>query len=132
MADFETVKSYLLDVNLTILEEDSDEQLLVVQDEENGIQHLVVDCQTPTVVLEQLILRLPNTEPNLYKRLLQMNRTLVHGAFALDDSGEMVLWRDTLQLTSLDPNELEASLDALTLALAEYGSELIDYAHTNA
>ena len=132
MADFETVKSYLLDVNLTILEEDSDEQLLVVQDEENGIQHLVVDCQTPTVVLEQLILRLPNTEPNLYKRLLQMNRTLVHGAFALDDSGEMVLWRDTLQLASLDPNELEASLDALTLALAEYGSELIDYAHTNA
>ncbi|MDZ7705410.1 MAG: YbjN domain-containing protein [Trueperaceae bacterium] len=132
MADFETVKSYLLDVNLTILEENDDEQLVVVQNEENGIQHLVVDCQDPTVVLEQLILRLPNADPGLYKRLLQMNRTLVHGAFALDDSGEMVLWRDTLQLANLDPNEIEASLDALTLALAEHGSELLDYAHANA
>lgn len=132
MADFETVKSYLLDFNLTLLEENSDEKLMVVQDEENGIQHLMVDCQDPTVVLEQLILRLPDPDPGLYKRLLQMNRTLVHGAFVLDDSGAMVLWRDTLQLANLDPNELEASLDALTLALAEYGSELLEHAHANA
>ncbi len=128
MPDFDTIKSHLLDFNLTIVEENSAEQLLVVQNEENGIQSLVIDCEDPIVVLEQLILRLPNPDPGLYKRLLQMNRNLVHGAFVLDESGEMVLFRDTLQLATLDPNELEASLDALSLALAEYSSELLDYA----
>jgi hypothetical protein len=34
-----------------------------------------------------------------------------------------------LQLANLDQNELEGSIDALSLALAENGPELIEYSH---
>ncbi len=127
MADFEKVKEYLLEMGFTIDQEDAGEELVVVNDEERGVNHLVVDCEDPILILEQVILALPNATAETYKRLLQINRSLVHGAFVLDDSGETLLFRDTLQLQNLDHNELEGSIDALSLALAEFGSELLDF-----
>jgi len=127
MADFEKVKEYLLEMGFTIDQEDGKEELVVVNDEERGVNHLVVDCEDPILILEQVILALPNATAETYKRLLQINRSLVHGAFVLDDSGETLLFRDTLQLANLDHNELESSIDALSLALAEFGSELLAF-----
>ena len=63
----------------------------------------------------------------MYRRLLQMNRTLVHGAFAIDEDGKIVLFRDTLQLENLDHNEVEGTIEALSLALAEHAAELISF-----
>ena len=124
---FEMVKQYLLDMELPIVSEDPDDALVVIDDEENGIKNLVIDCEDPILVLEQLIMKTPKNPGDLYKRLLQMNRNLVHGAFVLDEEGESVLFRDTLQLDTLDRNELEASIHSLSLALAEYSSELLEY-----
>ena len=56
-----------------------------------------------------------------------MNRSLVHGAFVLDDAAKYVFFRDTLQLENLDLNELEGTIQALSLALAENGAELLGY-----
>ena len=50
------------------------------------------------------------------------------GAFVLDESGQRVLFRDTLQLGTLDSNELEASINALSLALAENLETFLEYA----
>jgi hypothetical protein len=122
------VKSYLSDLDLKITEENEAEELVVVDDEENGIRNLVIDCEDPIVILEQYILDVPPGPGDLFQRLLQINRTLVHGAFVLDEEGKRVLFRDTLQLENLDLNELEASIGALSLALAENGSELLEYA----
>ena len=47
------------------------------------------------------------------------------GAFVLDETAERIFYRDTLQLANLDLNELEGSVRALSLALAEYGDELL-------
>jgi hypothetical protein len=127
MADFEKVKEYLLEMGFTINQDDAKEALVVVNDEERGVNHLVVDCEDPILILEQVILALPNANAETYKRLLQINRSLVHGAFVLDDSGKTLLFRDTLQLANLDQNELEGSIDALSLALAEFGSELLAF-----
>ena len=127
MADFEKVKQHLLEMGFAIDQENADEELVVVTDEERGVNHLVVDCEDPILILEQVILPLPNATLETYKRLLQINRSLVHGAFVLDDTGETLLFRDTLQLANLDPNELEGSIDALSLALAEFGGELLAF-----
>lgn len=124
---FELVKSYLLDLDLKIAREDAAEELVVVDDEDNGISNLVIDCEEPIVILEQLIMEVPAEAGDLHRRLLQMNRTLVHGAFVLDEDGKRVIFRDTLQLENLDPNELEGSIEALSLALAEHGDELLSY-----
>ena len=125
---FELIKSYLLDLELRVTHEDEAEELVVVTDEDAGIINLVIDCEAPIVILEQLIMDVPKNPGDLYRRLLQMNRTLVHGAFVLDESGR-VLFRDTLQLENLDLNELEGSIRALSLGLAEHADELLQFAH---
>ena len=126
--NLDLIKSYVLDMDLNITEENEPEELVVVEDEENGIQNLVIDCEPPLVVLEQMIMKVPTDNSQFFKRLLQMNREMVHGAFVLDEDGKKVLYRDTLQLENLDFNELEASVHSLSLALAENGVELLEYA----
>ena len=123
----DTVKGYLLELDLTIVSEDEADELVVVDDEDNGIKRMVIDCEPPIVILEQLIGEVPAEPGDLFARLLQMNNTLVHGAFVLDDEGRRILYRDTLQLANLDANELHGSIQSLSLALAEYGAELLTY-----
>ncbi len=127
---FEMVKEYLREMEIAIVSEDPEEEMVVVDDEDNGIKNLVIDCESPILVLEQIIMKVKPEAvgKGFFKRLLQMNRELVHGAFVLDESGETVLFRDTLQLDNLDRNELEGSIHALGLALSEYGGELLGFA----
>jgi hypothetical protein len=123
---FSLVKEYLQDMNMAIVSEDEAEELVIVDDEDNGIKNLIIDCESPIVVLEQVITAVPQNRETLYRRLLQLNRQLVHGAFVLDEEERFVLFRDTLQLENLDRNELEGSIHALSLALSEHGPELLD------
>ena len=124
---FNQIKEYLRDMEIDIVSEDLKEELVVVENEENGIKNLVIDCEEPILVLEQVIMKVPSEPGSLFQRLLQMNLCLVHGAFVLDDESEVILFRDTLQLENLDRNELEGSIHALSLALSEYGPELLEY-----
>ncbi|HQU74796.1 MAG: YbjN domain-containing protein [Calditrichaeota bacterium] len=124
---FQLVKDYLTDLDLKIVSEDAAEELVVVEDVENGIQNMFVDCEAPILVIEQMIMDVPAQPRDLFKRLLQINRTLVHGAFVIDDEGKRIIFRDTLQLENLDLNELEASIQALSFGLAENGEELLSY-----
>jgi hypothetical protein len=55
------------------------------------------------------------------------NRDIVHGAFVLDEEGKRVIFRDTLQVESLDLNELEGTLNSLSLLLSEYSDEIIKF-----
>jgi len=128
MSDFDKVKSFIMDMGFSISHEDSKEELIVIDDEERAIKNLVIDCEVPTLILEQVITPMPEGSSDFCKRLLQMNRTLVHGAFVLNEEGTTLLFRDTLQLENLDRNELEGSIDALSLAMAEYGGELVSFA----
>ena len=125
---FNLMKQYLFDMGMPIVSENVDAELVVVDYEENGIKNLIIDCEDPILILEQIIMVVPQEPADLLERLLQMNRNLVHGAFVLDESAELILFRDTLQLENLDRNELEASILSLSLALAEYSRELLDYA----
>ena len=128
---FDKVREYLTTLDLDIIHEDADEQLVVVCDENRGISSLIVDCEEELLVVEHVIFPVPSDRTGTYKRLLQINRELVHGAFALDAEGRHVLFRDTLQLANLDLNELDATINALALALASYAGELIDFARAD-
>ena len=128
MTDFETVKDFILDMGFAISHEDPKEELVVINDDERGIKNFVIDCEAPILILEQVIIPMPEGSSDFCRRLLQINRTLVHGAFVLDEEGTTLLFRDTLQLENLDRNELEGSIDALSLALAEYADELVTFA----
>ncbi len=124
---FEKVKSLLLDLGYAITQEDEGQELFIVDDEDSGINNLIVDCEDPLLVLEQVIMPIPQEPENLFRRLLQMNRLLVHGAFVVDEETQTILFRDTLRIENLDSNELEGSIEALSLALAENAGELLSY-----
>ncbi len=122
------VRDYVLELGLAIESEIPEEEILIVNDEERAISHLVIDCEDTILVLEQLIVQLPSTvDSSVYKRLLQINRTLIFGAFVLNEAGNTLVYRNTLALENLDLNELEGTLNALTLALAENGKELLTF-----
>ena len=124
---FQKVKDYLQRLGYSITSEDESEELVMIDDEENGIKNLIVDCEDPILILEQIIMDVPSKTDEFFKRLLQMNRTLVHGAFVLDEECSKILFRDTLQLANLDVNEIEGSIRALGLALAENADELLKF-----
>ena len=125
--NLQKVKDYLDELELSISSEDEAEEMVVIDNEDKGLKNLIIDCEDPILVLEQVIMDVPQNTEGFYKRLLQMNRTLVHGAFVLDEEGAKVIFRDTLQLENLDKNELEGSITALSIALAEYAGELIEF-----
>ena len=123
------VKAFLQDLDLVIEEEHEAETLFVVNDEDRGIHNLIVDCEDPILILEQVIMPVPSGGADVYRRLLEINRTLIHGAFAIDEETNTILFRDTLRVDTLDRGEIEGTINALGLALAENGQELISFSH---
>lgn len=129
---FDKVKDYLLELNYEITFEDASEGVLRITNQEKGLFEMILDCEGEILVMEQHIFDIDDSKDYAYKRLLQMNRELVHGAFVLTAEGNKVLFRDTLQLANLDLNELEASLNSLALALIENTDEILEFAATTA
>ncbi len=124
---FNKVKDYLLNLEFNIVQEDIAEELFVVENPDGGIANLIIDCEDPILIIEGLLFEITGENPEIYKSLLKKNREIVHGAFVLDESGEKVIFRDTLQLENLDQNELEATLNSLELLLSEFSEEIISY-----
>jgi hypothetical protein len=132
MVDFDTVKRFVQELHLAIIDEDPTEGIVVVEDEERGIKHLVLDYEDPLLIFEQRILDVPTPPGEIFRRLLQMNRTLVHGAFVLDEAGTSILLHDTLALAHLDVTEVQGTINAFSLALAEHARELIAFSRHGA
>ena len=128
-AYFEKIKNYLIDLNLNITFEDEKDGVFIINDEEQGLNNLVIGCAEPLVILEQYLFDINPKNMEGLKFLLEKNREIVHGAFALDENGTKVLFRDTLQIENLDFNELEASINSLSLLLSEHYNELIKLSH---
>lgn len=124
---FNRVKNYLLDLDYNITYESEEEEVFVVEKSEAGIQNLVLAIADPILIMEQYLFEIQEGKPEVYRELLIKNRDIVHGAFALDESGKKVVFRDTLQLENLDQNEIEGSVNSLELLLSEYSDELIQF-----
>ena len=125
---FEIVKNYILERGFQIDKEIPEEEIVIIHDEERGVRNLVIDCEEDVLVVEQLIIPLQaEAGSQVYRRILQMNRELVYGGFALNETGDKLVFRNTLALENLDLNELESTINALSLGLAENGDELLSF-----
>jgi hypothetical protein len=127
MSYFENVKELVLTLEYDIVHEEVETGILIINKESRGICEMILDCEDDVLIMEQIIFPVLEDNPEHYKKLLQMNRSLVHGAFVLTSTPDLniIAFRDTLQLENLDQNELEASLNALTFALVENMDELL-------
>jgi hypothetical protein len=128
---FLKINEYLLELGFEIRHADAQENILVVDKPELGIRNLVIGCGDPLLILEQYLLELPAPSLEIYRQLLQKNRDIIHGAFALDDTGRRLIFRDTLQIDTLDLPELEACVNSLGLLLSEFADELIQFSKSS-
>jgi len=127
MSYFDKIKEYLSELEISILKEDREKEIFIVESLDDGITNLMIGIADPIVIVEQYLFDLHDKNGDIAKQLLIKNREMVHGAFVLDNDGKRVIFRDTLQVENLDLNELEATLSSLSLLLSEYTDEIIEF-----
>lgn len=128
MGNYNTkIKNYLMELDFNIVFEDLKDGVLMISKETEGIKNLILGIAPPILIMEQHIFNIKNRNEEVFKQLLQKNRDIIHGAFVLDETGQKVIFRDTLQIENLDLNELEASLNSLSLLLSEYSEQIINF-----
>ena len=121
------IKDFLMQLDFNITYENDQDGILMVSKESEGIKNLILGIAPPILIMEQFIFNIKNKNEEVFKKLLQKNRDIIHGAFVLDEAGQKVIFRDTLQIENLDLNELEASLNSLSLLLSEYSEQIINF-----
>lgn len=123
---FKKVKDFVLELGYGLLYENTSDNLLVIDNEEIGVKNMVIGVATPIVIIEQYLFDVTD-DPEVFKQLLIKNRDIVHGAFVLDEKGEKVIFRNTLQAETLDLKELEGTINSLGLLLSEYSNEILSF-----
>jgi hypothetical protein len=122
MTTRDDIRSFLDRLNLPV-ESVADDMWLVRTNE--GAE-VVVHYAPPVVVVRVRVMPLPKDAGragDLTRRLLEYNaRDLVHGSYGIE--GDHVVLTDALELTDLDYEEFQASLDSLMLALASHMATL--------
>ena len=120
MATHEDVEHYLIQMGHP--HETIADNMWVVRDTAN----IVISYASPLVIFRTKLMDLPQHHREaFFRRLLELNASeMVHGAYGLEDDSIVLI--DTLQSEHLDLNELQATLDALLLAIAQ------DYQKLNA
>jgi hypothetical protein len=119
------IPSYLVDLGLSF--EEIGENTWLINDEEKGPRGLILMVSEPVLILRVKVMELPEERrEELFERLLRLNaEDLLHGAYALENDSVILI--DTLELTSLDLEELRASMEAIGLALVEHYKTLSPY-----
>lgn len=123
---FKKVRDFVLELEYEILYESDVDHLLVIENENMGVKNMVIGVATPILIIEQYLFD-AKEDGNIYKQLLIKNRDIVHGAFVLDEKGEKVIYRNTLQVETLDLKELESTINALGLLLSEFAHEIVRF-----
>ncbi len=125
MAIKEKVEGFLVDLGLSYNEQG--ENIWIVYGEEKGLENFIVMVEYPLLVVRVNVMRVPDTDRcAFFEELLKLNATdLFHGSYGLD--GDNVILIDTLEVETLDIEELQASIDAMGLALVQHYELLSRY-----
>ena len=123
------IEQYLIDLKYNYKEVKPNFWLL--DDEKHGLGGLAVIHADPIVIVRVQLMDTPilNRE-HFFAKLLELNATdMIRGAYGLE--GEKVVITDTLVYETLDYAEFRASLDAISLALAQHFPILSVYRDTH-
>ena len=122
MVTREDLESYLIRMDAEF--EEVDDGMFLVRPENGGA--IVVHHSDPVLVVRMKVMDLPATSDGLgtlYETLLRLNVTdVIHGAYGLEER-ELII-SDTLQLATLDFEELRASLDSVQMAASSHLSRI--------
>ena len=101
-----------------------------MSDEDRGVNHLIVDCEDPILIIEQAnYAHSQHPWRSVQKVARNESHTSFTGRLPWTMKPARFFFRDTLRLDTLDRSELEGSITALELALADNAAELLEYSH---
>ena len=125
MADPAKIESYLFSLSLTY--EEVGDQTWVIDDDEKGLENVLVILADPVVIIRVKVMAIPGRQrEQFFEQLLRLNQSdMIHGAYALE--GDDVILLNTLVGETLDIEEFQATLDAIGLALAQHYQTLAKY-----
>lgn len=125
--NFKRVETFITKLGYSISYQNEKEGIFCIENESDGIKNLIIGVAPPILILEQYLFTLKSDDKEILKSLLKKNRDIIHGAFVLDEEGKKVIFRYTMQIETLDINELEGALNSLGLLLGEYYEEIIEF-----
>lgn len=107
----------------TLRFQDLGDGLFIVRDEASGLRNLAIKVQDDVVVFQLRVLAAPiagsTGREALFEKLLRLNGAgLLHACFTLQDDG--IYLQAALPLANLDPNELQAVLDDMGMAVSQH------------
>lgn len=125
MGNKEKIEGYLIDLKLSY--EELGANAWLIDDAEKGLNQIVVILEEPLVIVRCKVMDLPASgREAFYEELLRLNaQDLLHGAYAIE--GKDIILVDTLEVDNLDREEIEATLDAMGLALTQHYRLLSKY-----
>lgn len=117
------IESFLHTLGLAF--EEIDSETWIINDEEHGVQNVIVVHEEPVIIFRLKVTDLPPGDHRaLYEELLRLNGTdLLHGAYALE--GNTVILLNTLLSETIDIEEFQATLDSISLSAAEHYERLL-------
>ncbi|TFH05552.1 MAG: hypothetical protein E4H09_01835 [Spirochaetales bacterium] len=116
-------------MNLDLSYEEVGENMWLISDEENGLATVIVYAEDELVTLRAKVMEVPKERrEEFFEDLLRLNAGMVHGAYAIEE--DSVILVDSLELPTMDLEELQASLDSTGLALAQHLPRLAKYRNT--
>ncbi|MDH3222347.1 MAG: YbjN domain-containing protein [Gemmatimonadota bacterium] len=127
MVTREDLESFLIRMDMDF--EEVDDGMFLVRTDDGG-PSIVVHHSDPLLLVRLKVMNLPEHSENLgelYETLLRLNATdVIHGAYGIEE-GELIL-SDTMQLGSLDFDELRASLESVQMAASSHAARIRDLA----
>lgn len=124
---FRKIEDYILKLGYSISYQNEKDGIFCIENESDGIKNLIIGVAPPILIIEQYLFTLKTDNAEVLKSLLIKNRDIIHGAFVLDETGQKVIFRYTMQIESLDMNEFEGALNSLGLLLSEYYQQIIEF-----
>ena len=124
---FQKIELFISKLGYSVSYRNEQEGIFMIESELDGIKNLIIGVAPPILIMEQYIFTLNRDDTDVLKSLLQKNRDIIHGAFALDEEGKKVIFRYTVQIENLGINEFEGALNSLGLLLSEYYEQIIEF-----
>lgn len=122
-----TIEQFATKLNCRIIYKNAQNGILKIDNESDGIHNLIIGIAPPILIMEQLLFSFKTDNMEMFKQLLQKNRDTIHGAFVINEEGNKVLFRYTMQLENINFNEFEGAINSLGLLMSEYAQQIIDF-----
>jgi hypothetical protein len=123
----DTIENFAARLNCRIVYKHEQNGILKIDNQSEGIHNLIIGIAPPILIMEQFLFSFKEDHVDMFKKLLQKNRDTIHGAFVINEEGNKVLFRYTMQLENIDFNEFEGAINSLGLLLSEYAQQIIGF-----